>query len=236
VRRALVAAALLAAACSPAGGSSENGVTVFAASSLQDVFGEEAAAFGGGPVTFSFAGSQQLAAQVGAGAPADVLATADEDSVRAARAPARVFARNLLQVAVRPGNPKRVRGLADLGRRDLVVVLAAPRVPAGRYAAKALARAHVTVRPASLEDSVRGALTKVELGEADAALVYVTDVRAARPRVTGVDVPAAQNEPAAYYAAPVRDCAHPDAARQFVAFLLSARGQAVLRDAGFQPP
>ena len=234
-RGALLAAALLVSGCAGAA-SDEGSLTVFAASSLQDVFRAEAAAFPRGPVTFSFAGSGQLAAQVVAGAPADVLATADATSVRAARTPGRVFARNLLQIAVRPGNPKRVRGLADLARRDLVVVLASPSVPAGRYAARALARAGVRVRPASLEDSVRGALTKVVAGEADAALVYATDVRAAASRVSGVDVPAAQNEPAAYYAAPVRGSMHPDRAREFVAFLLSAKGRAILRAAGFLPP
>jgi molybdate transport system substrate-binding protein len=220
--RALAAALVCAVAltgCRGSAGASHPRLTVFAASSLTG-------ALPAGP-TYSFAGSQQLVAQVQSGAPADVVVTADETTMArltSARAvdPPTVVATNALAIAVAPANPKRVAGLADLARPGLVVVLADPSVPAGRYAADVLARAGVTVRPRSLELDVRAALQKVALGEADAAIVYATDVRFAGAKVAGVDIPAAANVTVRYPAAVVRSTKHRAAAAAYVGQLPAA--------------
>jgi len=173
----------------PSGGSAPTSepsgeVVVFAAASLTDaleaIAADLEAATPGLDVVFSFAGSQQLAAQIAEGAPADVFASADEtqmdvvaDAGLVAGEP-RTFARNSLAIAVEPGNPLGIRGLADLARADVTLVLADEDVPAGRYAAAALEAAGVTVAPASLEVDVRAVLSKVALGEADAAPVTIT--------------------------------------------------------------
>jgi molybdate transport system substrate-binding protein len=207
---------------------------VFAAASLTNVFAAEAAAFAqrsGQRVTFSFAGSQALVAQVRQGAPADVVATADLPTM--AKLPggsaARVFARNRLVIVTARGNPKHVSGLADLARSDLVVVLAARAVPAGHYAAEALASAGVTVHAKSLEDNVRGVLTKVQLGEADAGVVYASDAKSAGRDVTALPIPDA---PVASYPVLVLHAS----GQAFADFLLSAEGQAILARYDFLPP
>ena len=148
----------------------------------------------------------------------------------------RVFAANRLQIVVAPGNPLRIRSLPDLARPDLKVVLAAPQVPAGRYAAQALQAARVTVEPVSLEESVKGVMTKVSLGEADAGIVYVTDVIAADGAVGGVSISPAHNVTALYPMARVTSTGQADAAQAFIDLVLSADGQRVLRRAGFLPP
>ena len=209
-------------------------ITVFAASSLTNAFAAAAAAFtvkSGQQTTFSFAGSQALVAQIRQGAPADVVATADLPTMRKlpGGAKARVFARNRLVIVTARGNPRHIATLADLGRSDVVVVLAAPSVPAGRYAANALAAAGVTVHPKSLEDNVRSVLTKVQLGEADAGIVYFTDAKSAARGVTSISIPDA---PVASYPVLVL---HP-AGAAFADFLLSAQGQAILARFGFLPP
>ncbi|MGH9280146.1 MAG: molybdate ABC transporter substrate-binding protein, partial [Acidimicrobiales bacterium] len=198
---ALAILAALAAACgddASAGGS----VTVLAAASLTEPFTSIGrrfeAANPGTKVTFSFDASSTLVQQVKAGAPADVLATADEATMKQATdaaavgAPA-VFAHNRLAILVAAGNPKGVRGLSDLGRSDLIVVLCAPEVPCGRFGAQALDRAGVSARPRSLEPNGKGVVSKVTLGEADAGIVYVTDARAAGPKAAAVDIPVEQN-------------------------------------------
>jgi len=247
VKRALLALIVLAAGC---GGSSTAGpgaaipapsasapptpvrLVVFAASSLTKALTAEGKAFearhAGTTVTFSFAGSQALVAQVMQGAPADVLATADTASMAAAGLTgAMVIARNRLAILTEPGNPKHVRTLADLARPGLRVVLAGPTVPVGKAARKALAAAHVAVKPRSLEQDVKGVVTKVRLGEADAGIGYVTDVTAA---VTGTSLPQISNS---YPIAAV----HPGpAAQSFIDFVLSSPGQAILASFGFLPP
>jgi molybdate transport system substrate-binding protein len=230
--------ALLLAGCSSAAGAPGGGgpvLTVFAASSLSDAFpavAEELRRDHGQQVRFSFAGSQELVAQVANGAPADVIATADSATMRrvASRliAPARTFAHNQLVIVTRPGNPHHVRTLADLADPHLVVVLAAPAVPAGDYARIALDRAHVQVSPKSLETDVRGVLTKVELGEADAGIVSRTDALPAGDQVSAVPIPSA---PTAAYEIGALD----RAGRGFVSYVLSAAGQRVLRRFGFSP-
>jgi molybdate transport system substrate-binding protein len=248
---ALAATALLLAGCGggdgDAGGGSGAGspaeLKVFAAASLTAAFNELGprftAANGGTKVTFNFAGSQALATQIQQGAPADVFASADTtnmDKVRDLVGDPQVFASNLLQIVVEQGNPKGVKGLDDLANPDLKVVLAAPDVPAGRYAAESLARAGVSVEPVSQEDNVKAVVTKVSLGEADAGIVYVTDVTAGGGKVEGVDIPKDQNVVATYPIATVKASKAPDKAQAFMDLVRSAEGQQVLDKYGFLPP
>ena len=250
----LLSIAAVVAACAPGSGpattgsdrGADRGIVVFAAASLAEAFaaigGEFAATDGGAPVTLNLAGSQTLAAQLREGAPADVFAAADTaqmDVVASAGLLAgepQPFATNRLAVAVEPGNPRGVTGLADLGRDDLIVVLPAEEVPAGRYARAALDAAGVTVAPASLEPDVRAALAKVALGEADATVVYASDLVAAADRVDGVAIPDDVNVVATYPIAVLADAPAPDVAARFVAFVLSERGRALLAEHGFGAP
>jgi molybdate transport system substrate-binding protein len=144
-----------------------------------------------------------------------------------------VFAHNRLEIVVAKGNPQGIHSLADLGRRDLVIVLADPSVPAGKYAQQALAKAKVTVRPASLEQQVTGVLSKVALGEADAGIVYVSDI-VTSGKVDGVAIPDTQNVIADYPIAVLKAAKSQTGATQFVDFVLSPDGQALLKAAGFQ--
>jgi molybdate transport system substrate-binding protein len=221
-------------------------ITVFAASSLTDAFkriGEELTQQDPGTdVVFNFGSSSTLATQIVNGAPADLFASADDtnmqkivDATLTDGAP-EFFAGNRLQIAVAAGNPKRIAGLADLAKPGLVVVLAAPTVPAGKYAADALQKAGITVAPASHEIDVRAVLNKVVLGEADAGIVYVTDVRSAGPRVSGVDIPEQQQVVARYPIAVVKDAGNPRLAKAFVAYVLSVEGQRLLAEFGFSRP
>jgi molybdate transport system substrate-binding protein len=227
VRRLLAAVALLAAACT----SADAGVTVLAAASLTEAFTEL------GGATFSFAGSPQLVAQVEAGAPVDVIATADPEAMaRLVRAGLvdvpQTFARNRLAIAVEPGNPERITGLADLARPGLKVVLADPAVPAGRYARQALDRAGTAVRPVSLELDVKAVAAKVAAGEADAGIVYATDVGGS----ARVDIPDAANVIATYPVAVVRATGDRAGAEAFVLRLLGHAGRAALAKHGFVLP
>lgn len=228
------------------GGATPGEITVFAAASLTESFRDLAAAFdsvgGGARVLLNLAGSQELAAQILAGAPADVYASANAAQMdRVADAellsgPPEVFAENRLAIVTEPGNPKGIHGLADLARPGLEVVLAAPDVPVGRYAREALAEAGVDVHPVSLETDVKQVLAKVVLGEADAGIVYRTDVlEAGRDAVTGIPLPAGIDVRAGYRVAVLGGAPHPAAARAFVSFLRSPRGGQILREHGFDP-
>ena len=246
----LAVAALVLAACggddnTSSGGSSgsANEIKVFAAASLTAAFTElgqrYTSANGGTKVTFNFAGSQALATQIRQAAPADVFASADTtnmDKVKDLVGTPQNFASNLLQIVVEKGNPKAVKGLDDLANPDLKVVLAAPDVPAGRYAAEALNTAKVTVKPVSEEDNVKAVVTKVSLGEADAGMVYVTDVTAGGDKVQGVDIPKDQNVTATYPIATVKAGKAQDKAQAFMDLVLSDQGQQVLKQYGFLPP
>jgi molybdate transport system substrate-binding protein len=221
-------------------------VSVFAAASLTAAFRAVATAFEAAhpdvTVTLNFAGSPTLVQQIREGAPADVFAAADEPTMHrlgAAGALAgtpQVFARNALRIVVAAGNPHRIGGLADLARPGLVVVLCGETVPCGRYAREAFRKADVTPPPGSRELDVKAVLSKVVLGEADAGVVYATDVGAAGPAVEGVALPAAHDVVARYPIAVLRDAAAPAAARAFVAFVLSDPGTAVLGEHGFLRP
>ncbi len=245
----LVAAALVACGGTAPGRTPESGAVelrVFAASSLTEAFTELGRAFEVAypdtTVRFSFAGSGVLAAQLEQGAPADVVATADPETMaRLSRAgllegKATVFARNTLEIVVAAGNPEGIRSLSDLARPGLIVVLCNENVPVGRYAGEALARARADVSPASLEDGVKGVVTKVALGEADAGVVYATDVRAAGERVSGVQIPPADNVVAEYPVAVHTEARYGRQARQFANFALSPAGRDVLRRSGFLKP
>lgn len=254
MRRALVLAlgAVLVACGSPVVGerpvAEGDEVVVFAAAALTDVLeelGAEFTAAGGARVLLNVAGSQTLATQILEGAPVDLFVSSDTVQMERVAAAGRlvddplVFATNSLSVVVGHGDPHGVTGLADLARRDLVVVLPAEEVPAGRYAAEVLARAGVSVRPASLERSVRAALAKVAQGEADAAIVYASDIVAARrsgASVEGVAIPAEQNVVTTTTMALVTGGASPDAARAFAAYLRSERGRELLLAYGFGAP
>jgi molybdate transport system substrate-binding protein len=246
---ALAVAALLLAACggdnTSSGGSSGSAdeITVFAAASLTAAFTDIGqrftAANGGAKVTFNFAGSQALATQIRQGAPADVFASADipnMDKVKDLVGTPQSFASNRLQMVVEKGNPKHVKGLHDLASSDLKVVLAAEEVPAGKYARQVLDRAGVRLRPVSEEDNVKAVVAKVSLGEADAGIVYVTDVAAGGDKVEGVDIPEGQNLTATYPIATVKAGKAPDRAQAFMDLVLSAEGQQVLKQYGFLPP
>ncbi|MFI2779277.1 molybdate ABC transporter substrate-binding protein [Streptomyces sp. ALB3] len=218
-------------------------LTVLAASSLTDVFATAGAAYEkehpGTKVTFSFAGSQELAAQVGQGAPADALVTADTrtmDGLAADTGKPAVIAKNRLVIATGEGNPEKIGGLTDLADPALKVVLAAPEVPVGRYGEQILDSQGIDVKPVSQEPSVRAVLSKVELGEADAGLVYRTDAAAAADKVDAVDIPDAQNAIASYPAATLKSSRNAGAAAAFVSWLSTPRAQGILQDAGFQTP
>jgi molybdate transport system substrate-binding protein len=217
-------------------------ITVFAAASLTDAFGAIGEEFSGEnesvEVEFNFLASSDLATQIIGGAPADVFASADEanmDNVVAeglATDPV-VFAENRLSIAVQQGNPKSIATLEDFENPDLVVVLCNEECPAGRYALEIFEAAGVSVEPDSLEADVRGVLTRVGLGEADAGLVYVTDIEA-DAEVEGVDIPEDVNVIASYPIAPIGGA--PQAASDFVKFVLSEAGQRILSEYGFPIP
>jgi molybdate transport system substrate-binding protein len=246
----LAVAALALAGCGggddsggSSGAASPGEIKVFAAASLTAAFtriGEQfTAANGGTKVTFNFAGSQALATQIQQSAPADVFASADlanMDKVKDLVGTPQNLASNQLQIVVEKGNPKSIQGLDDLANPDLKVVLAAPDVPAGKYAAEALGKADVTVRPVSEEDNVKAVITKVSLGEADAGIVYVTDVTAGGDKVEGVDVPEELNVLATYPIATVKASQAQDQAQAFMDLVLSAEGQQALKEYGFLPP
>ena len=232
-------------ASDPAGGLSGS-LTVFAASSLTESYTALADAFmDANPdvdVRLNFAGSAELVAQIAAGAPVDVIATADAASVAAAidaldasdePAPQSVrFATSTLQIVVEAGNPLAITSLADLADPDLVVVLCDESVPCGRYAAQALDASKVTLMPASREQSAKAVMSKVLLGEADAGIAYRTDVVAAGDAVTGIALPNALGVMVEYWMA-ARDSA---LAAAFAAFVLGAVGQETLASYGFGAP
>ncbi len=218
-------------------------VTVFAASSLTAAFieiGDEfMIAHPQVKVTFNFAASSELVAQIAEGAPADVFASADQTNMAklidtdATAAKPIDFATNKAAIIVEKGNPQRITNLADLARDDLIVVLCAPQVPCGSYAAEVIDNAAVTVTAKSLEENVKAVVAKVTLGEADAGIVYATDVAGAGTKASGVDIPAELNVVARY---PIAALNNTVGAQAFIAFVIGAAGQSILASYGFLAP
>ncbi len=251
---ATCAAALLAlplAACADDDGSrgeagtDEQTLTVFAAASLTTTFeeleGQFEDAHPGVDVKLSFGGSSDLVAQITEGAQADVFASADTanmDKLVAAKLASGdplEFATNTLMIAVPPGNPAGITNLADLARKDVDLVLCQPEVPCGSAALKVGEAAGLTFEPVSEEESVAGVLTKVEDGEADAGLVYVTDVAAAGDALEGIAFPEAAGAVNHYPIVAVEGSKRADLAQQWID-LVTGAGQKVLQDAGFGAP
>jgi molybdate transport system substrate-binding protein len=228
------------------GASSTNSIVVFAASSLTEAFNEVGEAFiaqhPDATVTFNFAGSSELVAQLVQGAPADVLASADDltmarlvDAGENLIEPI-VVARNTFQIIVERGNPKGIADLTDLANPDLVVVMCADTVPCGKGAATLLSNAGASVTARSLEDRAKGVVTKVTTGEADAGIVFVTDVIAAGNSADGVVIPASVNVITDYPIVVTRSTSNPTTAQAFVDFVASAAGQTILASFGFLTP
>jgi molybdate transport system substrate-binding protein len=238
-----------AAGSSPAaspGGELAGTLTVFAAASLTDVFGDLGAQLQKqNPrlhVQFNFAGSSALATQLTQGAPADVFASANEKQMTVVTdaglqaADPTIFTGNVLEIAVPAGNPGRVTGLADFGNAGLTLAVCAADVPCGAAAKAVFADAGITARPDTEEEDVKAALTKVQLGEVDAALVYATDVRAAGSGVEGIAFPEAEKEVNSYPICTLEAAPNPAAATAFTDLVLSDAGQQALADAGFRAP
>jgi molybdate transport system substrate-binding protein len=244
----------LAAACGSDGPGRTGGerspsgtITVSAAASLTEAFGRIGedfhAASPGVTVTFNFGSSGTLGTQIQQGAPADAFASADEDTMDELvtagliSGKPRVFARNELVIVTKPGNPRGVRSLADLAKLD-VVSLCGITVPCGKYAAQVLEDAGVTIPETKVSrgQDVKATLTAVTTGDADAAIVYVTDAKAAGEKADTVAIPDEQNAIATYPIAVMKESDDRAASDAFVAYVLSSEGAATLRSFGFLPP
>lgn len=247
--------ALLLAACNRAPNSAPRTLTVYAAASLTDAFTEMGKAFEvshpGVTVSFNFGGSQNLRTQIEQGAAADVFASANTKEMDAlvagkfvdASAP-RVFLTNKLVVVLPKTNPAGIATLQDLSKPGIKLVLAAEEVPAGKYARQVLRNLNgsygsdyedkVLANVVSNEDNIKQAVTKVQLGEADASIVYVSDAVAA-PELQKIEIPADMNVTAQYPIAPLAKSANSELANQFIEYVLSSAGQATLKKWGFTP-
>lgn len=243
-----VAAVLVpfAAGCSTRNAPAVGGtVTVLAAASLQEAFttlGQQfEVANPGTTVQFSFGASSALAAQINSGAPADVFASASptnmEQVMDAGGASASAnFVKNVMEIAVPPSNPANITGVVDLAKSTVKVALCQPQVPCGAVAAQVFSNAGITVTPVTLEADVKSTLSKVELNEVDAGVVYVTDVRSAGDQVMGIAIPDDINASTDYPIAALTKAPNAAGAKAFVDFVLSPAGQSVLTAAGFEQP
>ncbi len=236
---------LAVAACSSGEETVEGEVLVSAAASLTDAFGEIETVFEEAnpdvDVVLNLGPSSGLREQIIEGAPADVFASANTSNMdqvveAGEAADPEIFVTNLLQIAVPAGNPGGVTGLADFARDELLIGLCAEEVPCGDFAREALANAGFTPIIDTNEPDVRALLTKVEAGELDAGITYVTDVTSTGGTVDGVDIPGDENVVAEYPIAVLTNAPNPDAAAAFVAFVLSDEGQAILNGYGFASP
>lgn len=252
---ALVAVGLLLAGC----GSSDEGasdqtttppeertLTVLAAASLTDSFTalekKFESAHPGVDVKISFAGSSALVQQITNGAPADVFASADEKNMKKvtdaglASGTPEIFATNQLQIAVPPDNPASIASFADLAKDGVVVVVCAPQVPCGSATEKVEQATGITLKPASEEQDVKSVLNKVQAGEADAGVVYVTDVNSAGDKVKGIAFPESSKAINSYPIAALKDAPQADLAKEWVEMVLGAEGKAELEKVGFVVP
>jgi molybdate transport system substrate-binding protein len=246
---ALLTASVLLAACGDDGSAADTlrgSSKVLAAQSLSGALGGIEEAFEREhpdvDLQISFDGSAKLAAAIVEGAPADLFAAADGESLDEVRAGHRtsgdpvVFAESSLQIVVAKGNPKGIETLADLTRADLKLSLCGPEVPCGRYARQAFAKAGLQTPAAGDQDNVKGVLSQVQLGEADAGIVYVTDVLAAGDGVEGIGLDARAQVVASYPASVLAEAANPEVAGAFLAFLTSKDAQDILVQHGFVLP
>src|SRR5215470_12697755 len=250
-------AALVLAACSSSssgsssGGSSASGklsgtVVVFAATSLTEAFDKIGAQFEkanpGVTVKFNYNGSSSLATSINQGAPADVFASAAPKNMKTvtdaggASGTPKDFATNSGEIMVEKGNPKHIKSVSDLANSAIKTVVCAPEVPCEQVATAIFKNAGVTVKPVSQETNVGGVVTKVTLGEADAGIVYVTDVKANEAKATGVTIPASQNDVTSYPIAELKSAPNAAGAAAFISYVLGPQGQAVLASFGFAPP
>jgi molybdate transport system substrate-binding protein len=249
---ACAAAASVLAACGSSGPSSGSGsgqikgtVVVFAAASLNNAFDKIGKQFEqqhtGVTMKFNYAGSSSLATSIKQGAKADLFASANTQNMKAvtdaslATGTPKVFAKNQLEIMVAKGNPMKITSVKSLESPSVKVAVCAPEVPCGAYSKDVFQKAGVTVKPVSEETSVSGVVTKVSLGEADAGVVYVTDVKAAGDKVSGVPIPPDQNVVADYPMVKLKDASDSAAATAFMNYVDSPAGQKVLASYGFQP-
>ena len=250
---AAMAVTLTVTACggtTPAGPSGATTVTgninVFAAASLTEAFNKIGkdfeAANPGSKVTFDFAGSSTLATQINQGAPADVFASAAMTNMKTVTDAGNgvgtpvTFVKNQLVIAVPKGNPKGIKGLSDLTKPGVKVALCDDPVPCGAAAKKALTAANVSLTPVTKETDVKAALSKVKLGEVDAALVYRTDARSASAGVDGIEFPESAGAINEYPIVVLKGAPNKAGADAFVAWVQSDKGKAVLASYGFQAP
>lgn len=219
---------------------------MFAAASLNKAFDKIGQQFEqrhpGVTMKFNYAGSSSLATSIKQGARADVFASANTKNMTAvtkeklASGTPEVFAKNKLEIMVAKGNPMKITTVRDLSKPAVKVAVCAPAVPCGSYSKDVFDKANVTVKPVSEETSVSGVVTKVSLGEADAGVVYVTDVKAAGGKVTGVPIPANQNVVADYPMVRLKDAQNGAASTAFMKYVDGQQGQQVLASYGFLPP
>ena len=235
-----------AAGSASAAGKVSGTVVVFAATSLTDAFDKIGAQFEaanpGVTVKFNYNGSSSLATSITQGAPADVFASAAPANMKTvtdaslASGTPKIFAANTGEIMVEKGNPKNIKSVSDLANPAIKVVVCAPEVPCGAVATAIFKNAGVTVKPVSQETNVGGVVTKITLGEADAGIVYVTDVKANEGKATGVAIPANQNDVTEYPIAELKDAPNATGAAAFMSYVLGSQGQQVLASFGFQPP
>jgi len=249
------AAAIALSGCSSTSGDSTGGdsspaakqkLTVYAAASLTKTFTELGKDFekshAGVAVTFDFDGSSTLVTQLAQGAQADVFASADEKNMQNAVSQTLIagkpvdFATNVLEIATPPGNPAGIAAFADLAKPGIKTVVCADGVPCGNAVEQVEKNTGVALKPISQEQSVTNVLAKVESGDADAGVVYVTDVTAAGDKVTGVQFPEAQQAVNTYPIAVTRASTQSDLAKKFVAYVTGTDGQQTLAEAGFGAP
>jgi molybdate transport system substrate-binding protein len=246
----IASAVLLLAGC--AGGTSEadpaghRTLTVFAAASLTEVFEQLGPRFEqahpGVEVVFNFGASSDLAQQIVNGGPADLFAAANTSTMKTVSdaglvdGEPTVFATNVLEIVTPPGNPAGISSFADLARPDLKVVVCAPQVPCGSATEKIEQATGVTLSPVSEEPDVKSTLGKVTTGNADAGLVYGTDVHAAGDGVQGIEFPEAAQAVNSYPIAVIAETSEADLARAFQELVTGAEGRAALESAGFGIP
>lgn len=226
--------------------ASTTAITVFAAASLQGAFTQIGkqfeAAHPGARVTFSFGPSSGLATQIINGAPASVFASAApanmDQVVKAGQtlhSPSN-FAKNKMEVAVPPGNPAKVTSVSNLSKSSVKVALCQPQVPCGTVAAQVFKNVGIKVTPVTRQPDVKSVLTQVELGNVDAGMVYVTDVKAAGSKVKGIAVPSADNASTLYPIATLKEASDKTVANEFVAYVMGPQGEHVLSMDGFEKP